>query len=123
MADPSESVLVADTAGRLLYANKAACVLLGYSLAELTALSVRDTCPVDDRLAFEKRMQHILTHDESHFRRPLLCRDGTIIAVDVSWKKLDDGRLRAMIKPVATGHRTSTAPGRELRYERGNFGP
>ena len=53
-------VLLVDSMGQIVFANKKFRQLLGYSLDELTALSVNDLIPSRLRLAHNKSMRHFM---------------------------------------------------------------
>jgi PAS domain S-box-containing protein len=104
LAEDREAVFVTDSIGRFVYANEAACALLGYSVRELQRMSIRDTYAPGEVHLSEERMR--LLHGgltELHFRRRVLCRNRTYVEADIQWKLLDDGRYRVMMRAVADG--------------------
>jgi PAS domain S-box-containing protein len=89
--DVNDAVLVASPEGRMMEVNQAATVLLGRDRDWLIGCRLWDLLPLDDRLVALRRGEMAATHGGGV--RRLLRPDGSVVAADVSWSTLDDGRI------------------------------
>jgi PAS domain S-box-containing protein len=89
--DVNDAVLVASPEGRMMEVNQAATVLLGRDRDWLIGCRLWDLLPLDDRLVALRRGEMVATHGGG--LRRLLRPDGSVVAADVSWSTLDDGRI------------------------------
>jgi len=89
--DVNDAVLVASPEGRMMEVNQAATVLLGLDRDALLGRRLWDLLPLDDRLVALRRGDLAATHGGG--LRRLLRPDGSVVAADVSWSTLDDGRM------------------------------
>ena len=96
-----DGLLVTDSSGRPLDANRAACDLMGYSLEELRTLGPEDIVTADEgpRLPglFERLRDGHIVRDEWRLRR----KDGSIFVGEVAGRQLPDGRLQAVVRDVS----------------------
>lgn len=116
LKDTTDGVLVADPEGRLVEANARACVLLGYRRTGLLGRPVEHLIPADERPT------HPLCPDAPRGTRTRhgtgrLCRkDGTTVTVQVTARRLSDGRLVGVLRhqpedrPPDGGDRPSHPP-------------
>ncbi len=101
-----DGFLVVDTKGRLLEANKAYCVLTGYSRDELHTMSLFD---LEETLSPEEivcKFSEIIQHGAAHFESRHRGKDGKIIELDISITYSSDmgGRFFAFLRDI-TGHK------------------
>jgi len=89
--DVNDAVLVASPEGRMVEVNQAATVLLGLGRDSLLGRRLWDLLPLDDRLVALRRGDMVAAHGGG--LRRLLRPDGSVVAADVSWSTLDDGRV------------------------------
>jgi PAS domain S-box-containing protein len=89
--DVNDAVLVASPEGRMVEVNQAATVLLGLDRDSLLGRRLWDLLPLDDRLVALRRGDMLATHGGG--LRRLLRPDGSVVAADVSWSTVDDGRV------------------------------
>ena len=88
-----DGILWADDSTRFLYANEAACRLLGYANEELLTLSISDIAPYHDPARFQQRLDQIkqgtaATYESIHRRK-----DGTEFPIEASVTYLEhEGR-------------------------------
>lgn len=87
----SEGILVADAETReLLYANPAACRMLGYSYAELMDLRVDDLHPVDDGGEMLARFEELIRHPGRRLENfPCIRKDGSRFHADINSSIMD----------------------------------
>ena len=89
----ADGILWADDSTRLVYANEAACRLLGYANEELLTLSISDIAPCHDPARFQQRINQIkqgtaATYESIHRRK-----DGTEFPIEASVTYLEhEGR-------------------------------
>ncbi|MEP6572297.1 MAG: PAS domain S-box protein [Gemmatimonadota bacterium] len=96
----ADAILVADSAGRLIDANQLACELTGYSHAQLMQLSIADTYPPEDREMARDRLHSIGVGETSRSERRVRRFDGTDVAVEISLKRLEDGRVQGILRDI-----------------------
>jgi PAS domain S-box-containing protein len=89
--DVNDAVMVASPEGRIVEANQAATVLLAQGRDSLLGRRLWDLLPLDDRLVALRRGDMVVDHGGG--LRRLLRPDGSVVAADVSWSTLDDGRI------------------------------
>jgi PAS domain S-box-containing protein len=88
--DVNDAVMVASPEGRMVEVNQAATVLLGRGREWLMGCRLWDLLPLDDRLVALRRGDMVA--NQGGGLRRLLRPDGSVVAADVSWSTLDDGR-------------------------------
>ena len=69
--------------GRLVYANAAACQMLGYTLDELLALSIQDIIPDYDAGGLPARWHELRQVRTLRIESQHRCKDGTMIPVEI----------------------------------------
>ncbi|MDX2211664.1 MAG: PAS domain S-box protein, partial [Oculatellaceae cyanobacterium bins.114] len=85
MDGASDAILVADQHGNLLEVNHKAEELLGYSRAELTSMHFTQLHLPEELSSIAASFEGLVSQPLSHvFNINLLCKDGSIIPVDVS---------------------------------------
>ena len=107
-----EGISVRRPAGGFLFVNDTFCGMLGYTRDELLELSIQDIVHPDDAETVEQVQQlghsgHVL------LKKRMLRKDGTVIHVDVSAKRLRNGDIQSTVQDVterrAAEHRYETA--------------
>lgn len=105
----TDGILVSDVEGHFLDANSASGQMLGYSREELLKLGISDIVVPEqvERIAPEiARLRNTgVVRSEWRVRR----RDGLILLVEVSAKRLPDGRLQAFLRDVTESRRAEEA--------------
>jgi PAS domain S-box-containing protein len=103
--------------GRFLVVNPAFCMMTGYSQEELFQLSVLDTYVPSDRAAGERRRADIRNGLNQTFERALLRKDGSTLAVEVSARRLEDGRHQSIVRDITERKRAEA----ELRAKEEDY--
>ncbi len=96
----AESIFVLDRDGRFIDLNRQACQLLGYSRAELLALTVSELVPITD---FINQPSHREALNSGHFvqsQRQLRCKDGVLVPVEIRSQQLSNGCLLAIVQDL-----------------------
>jgi diguanylate cyclase (GGDEF)-like protein/PAS domain S-box-containing protein len=97
-AHAATGMMIADFSGHFLYANPAYCAILGYTEAQLKALSVREITHPDDRADTQARGRRLLTGEIPGYvvERRYLHVDGREIWVRNSLSAVRDATGRAV---------------------------
>jgi PAS domain S-box-containing protein len=105
----ADAILIADPSGHLNDANRKACDLTGYALDELLRLDMVDTYPPEDRVAAAQRLGALAAGDDVGVERRMRRKDGTDIVVEVSVKRLEDGRIFGIVRDITERRRAELA--------------
>jgi len=84
----NDAILIHDLQGWIKEVNLTACKRLGYTFAELTALSVGQLDSPADAQLVPDRMQRLMEHGELSFETVHRCKDGTPIFVEVNARQI-----------------------------------
>jgi PAS domain S-box-containing protein len=111
-----DGILLAEApSGRILSANAAGLELLGYDLAELRALTIKDFLATQDwehlTAAMEKVCAGQVVREEWNLRR----KDGSAAVVEATGRILDDGTLLGIVRDVTERKRAEEALRRSVR--------
>ena len=89
----SDSILVHDLDGRIIYFNEAAHKVLGYTEDEFQSLKISDIGSPDDALDFGSRMKTLLEKGEATFESYNLRKDKTVGTFEIHARVIEsDGR-------------------------------
>jgi PAS domain S-box-containing protein len=96
------AMVFVDTAGRLVQANPAACNLLGYTEAQLTAKSIRDIWFEEDALVGRQELQELWAGTRSylHVEKRCVTSAGAVIWLEISAFR-DEVRDAGSVRAVA----------------------
>jgi two-component system sensor histidine kinase/response regulator len=75
-----DAAYVNDIEGSIIYVNKAACLMYGYTREELQNMSMQN---LDTPVSFRLRREELLEKGESSFETTLLQKDGSVVPVEV----------------------------------------
>lgn len=96
----SDGIFLTDTQGRYLEANARGLDMLGYSIQELLSLNLADLLVVDDEDPRPPRTGELKTGTFVLTERRLRRKDGVCIPVEISAKKLPDGRFLGIVRDI-----------------------
>jgi len=96
-----EPVFVADTRGRCIDVNSAACRLVGRDRAELVGSRIADFVTSEDRPRLELTRQRLLSGGYECGEWRLRRGDGTVVAVEVHARIRPHGRWQAIMRDLA----------------------
>ena len=96
----AESIFVLDQAGRFVDLNRQACQLLGYTRAELLALTVRELIPATDFISQPSCLAVLESGHVVQTKRQLRRKDGGLVTVEIRSQQLSDGRLLAIVQDL-----------------------
>lgn len=98
----ADGIFVANTAGRYVEVNDAACAMLGYSREELLQLSIADVIPPSDLERLAELRTHMIQTGATESGEWLMRRkDGKYIAGELSTKIFTDGRWQAIVRDAS----------------------
>ena len=83
--------------------NDAACMLLGYSRAELLRLHGVELVVPEDQVRVGLSVEQMRRGEAEQRRGRLVRKDGSIISVEVRALPLPESRVALIVRPVADG--------------------
>ncbi len=105
----ADAFLVFDDDARYIDVNRRACELLGYTRGELLAFHIDDLIPAEDLLVVPLKMPELRAGECVFLARRLRCKDGRLLHIELSARKIDVGRYLAIVRDVTTRERTEEA--------------
>ncbi len=84
----NDTVCIHDLQGRILDVNSMACERLGYTHAELTAMSIGQLDAPEDAQCIPERLEQLMEQGRLTFETVHLCKDGTPISLEVSARRI-----------------------------------
>ena len=87
--EASESIIVHDVDGRITYANEAAAKKRGFDLNELTGFKVEELITPRQRWILTSQMHELLEKGTLVFEADNLCKDGSVIPMEVHSQVID----------------------------------
>lgn len=115
MEQASDGIILANELGDILEANPRIFDMLGYDRAELLALNIRDLIYREDLADTSFGLEEVQTGRTVLIERRLCRKDGTLIPVETSATKLEDGRLQAILRDITERKRAEAE--RERLFE------
>jgi len=100
MEQASDGIYLADIKGNIVHVNTRACEMLGYSRQELERMNIADL--VDPQTLPDDPMQlDILLAGQAIIKeRQLLCKDGSVLPVEISAKMMDKNRIQSFVRDI-----------------------
>ena len=95
----SDAILVMDPTGAYTDVNNAACELLGYTREELQHLFFRDVVPPEINPGQDRRLA-AMEFETVVSERWAQRKDGSLVPVEISARRLPDGRLHAIARDL-----------------------
>jgi len=96
----SDGIFLSDANGAYLEANKRGLDMLGYSIQELLSLNINDLIVLDERDSRPARLNELKTGQHIISERRLRRKDRSLIPVEISAKKLPDGRFLGIVRDI-----------------------
>jgi two-component system, NarL family, sensor histidine kinase UhpB len=96
----SDPILIYSLDGTIHEFNKTTCTYLGYSAEELSTLKLQDLLFNEPVIANEKIAEKIKAGDKVIFKRKFKRKDGTSIITEISSRKLQDGKVLAIVRDI-----------------------
>ena len=95
----SDGIVLVDRDGSVLDVNPRACEVLGYTRADLVGVHVNEII-VQGTEAEPLSMRDLAPGEMTTAERSMRCNDGSVIDVEISAKRLPDGRLLGIARDV-----------------------
>lgn len=114
-----DGFVVVSTRGRILEANDAYCRMLGYSIEQLSRMTVADVDAETDSAIVAGHIQEVLLHGWSRFEVRHRCSGGGTLDAEVSaWLVPGQDRIIAFVRDLtATKNAARTQAEHEHRYQ------
>ena len=96
----ADGIFIADENTCLIDVNSAGCRMSGYTKAELQQLKFIDVIPAEDIVTNPLRITKMEKGQAVTNERRLIRKDGSIIDVDISAQKLQDGRYQLFVRDI-----------------------
>jgi diguanylate cyclase (GGDEF)-like protein/PAS domain S-box-containing protein len=110
----ADGIVVVDALGRITLANRRACEMIGYLLAEIVGLDVLETYVPEERDLGRQQLDQ-LPGSTLRFERSLLRSDGSTIPVDVSVAWLANGERQFIMRDITARQRAEEVQHAEER--------
>jgi PAS domain S-box-containing protein len=107
--EAADGVFLLETDGRFVVVNPAICKMTGYTREEMLQMTVLDTYLPGERAAAERRQVDIRSAANVNFERLMRRKDGTALVVEVSARRLEDGRNQAIVRDITERKRAEDA--------------
>jgi len=96
----SDGIFILDREGNITEVNMTACHMLGYARDELIRLNVGDIIPEEDLRSHPLKISEVFAGERVIIQRRFRQRDGKLIDVEVSAKKIDQERLQTIVRDL-----------------------
>src|SRR5208337_3224864 len=112
----ADGIFLVDGNGNFLMANSEICEMLGYSREELLRSNILDTYPNELRGVGKGRLDEIKSGERMRFERTMKRKDGSLFPVEMSARRLADGKLQGIAHDLTKRKRTEQALSRERTF-------
>jgi PAS domain S-box-containing protein len=111
-----DGIFVADEQMHYVDVNQRGCEMLGYTREEIVAVSASDLLPAEDLATNPIRIEDLLSGRPVVNQRRMRRKDGSIFPVEVSARRLPDGRFLGMVRDITERKRTEQRLAESERY-------
>jgi two-component system cell cycle sensor histidine kinase/response regulator CckA len=101
----ADGMFVTDLQGRLVAVNQRLCDFLGYTAREALGRPVQDFADPEDLSTNPLRIDELCAGAVVVSERPLPCKDGRLIPVELTTRKLPDGGLLGVVRDITERRR------------------
>lgn len=95
-----DAIFISDNSFQCIYANSAACTMVGYSFEELLHSQVIDILAPEDIMLFQKTIDDLRDLKKTSGVARLVKKDGTKIITDTTVVSLKDGKVMTFSKDI-----------------------
>ena len=111
----ADGIFISDGSGKYVAVNSRGCAMLGYSLEELLGKNLNDLVPAEEKRQNAIRLDDLRAGKLIISERRLICKDGSLLPVEISGKMLADGRFQGIVRDITERKRSENAL---LQYSR-----
>jgi PAS domain S-box-containing protein len=109
MEQASDGIFVAGVDGRFEEVNAAGCAMLGYTLEELQAMRPGDLIDPADLSGNPLHIDDVMAGEVVITERNLRRKNGSLVPVEISSRRLDDGRVQGIVRDISGRRRSEEA--------------
>jgi len=96
----SDGIFILDREGKINEVNSTACQMLGYTRDEIIRLLVHDLIPKEDLKLTPLKIEEVMAGDKVVIQRRFRRKNGSLLSVEVSAKKIDQERLQTIVRDL-----------------------
>ena len=104
-----DGIFIADSNGKYIEVNPGGCAMLGYTRAEILSLRISDLVAAEDQAATPLRLDELRQGKTVLSERRLVCKDGSLLPVEISGRMLPDGRFQSITRNITARKRAEDA--------------
>ncbi|MBC5837786.1 PAS domain S-box protein [Flavobacterium muglaense] len=97
----SDAIFIDDISGRFIEVNNSACEMLGYTKDELESKNIRDLYTAVELEVRPLQFEELRKGEQIFVERNMLCKNQTIISVEISAKILVDHRVVSIVRNIS----------------------
>lgn len=109
LEEASDAIFVIDTEGNCVDVNKAACTLLGYTKRELLKKNIVEFIPATDLKNDPPLLKEVKGNKAVINQRRVKKKNGKTVYVEISSKKLKDGRIQSIVRDITSRKKAEDA--------------
>ncbi|MDR3576073.1 MAG: PAS domain S-box protein [Anaerolineaceae bacterium] len=97
----ADGIFIADNQGNYTDVNSSGCAMLGYTSKEILELGIKDLLVPEDLAQTPIRFNDLGSGKPVVSERRMRRKDGALIDVEISGRRLADGRLQGMVRDIS----------------------
>ncbi|MFC1853948.1 EAL domain-containing protein [candidate division CSSED10-310 bacterium] len=105
----SDGIFIIDNEANVLDANPAGCALLNYTKAELLTMKFTDAITPQELREKPLQLETMKTGKTFMVERNLIRKNGTLVPVEISAKKLLEGLIQGIVRDISTRKKAAEA--------------
>ncbi len=106
MEDASDGIILVDPEGRIAAMNSKAAILYGYSPGDVVSRFVRELIPSEDVALLSGSVADLKAGRSIMVEHRLIKKDGSLVFVETSARRLADGRYQAILRDITDRRRS-----------------
>ncbi|MBF6611551.1 MAG: PAS domain S-box protein [Chloroflexi bacterium] len=105
----SDGIAIYDRQGMIVEANSQVCAMVRYTRDELLRLNVTDVIAPHNLATTPLRWESLSSGESVIGERVLLCKDGSLLPVELSARMLSDGRVQTIVRDITVRKKADEA--------------
>ncbi len=97
----SDAIMISNSKGKLLEVNESACKMLGFTKEELCTKNFKNLYITDELVKKQLIFNELINTEQTLMECNMLHKNGASIAVEITAKKIVDGRIVAIVRDVS----------------------